>query len=349
MKNLPINVALCAFGMSGYVFHAPFIDLHPNLNFYGVFERAKKEAEKTYPTVKTFRSLEDILADDNVALVVVNTPNITHYEFAKKAIKAGKHVVVEKPFTVTVAEAEDLIQLAKDKNVLLSVYHNRRWDSDFKTVKKIIERGVLGDLVDVEIHYDRYAPELSYKVHKETPTVGVGSLYDLGSHLIDQALQLFGMPNQVFADLDAHRPFSKVDDYFDVKLYYNSFKVTLKSSYYVLETVPAYQINGKNGSFLKSKADVQEAALIKGNKPNTKNWGTEPDQEQGLLHVIKNGESVKEVIPAEQGNYIAYYNGVYDAIANNKALPVTAEEATDVIKIIEASIKSNLEKRVVVL
>ncbi|QOD60209.1 Gfo/Idh/MocA family oxidoreductase [Polaribacter haliotis] len=349
MKNSQINVALCAFGMSGYVFHAPFIDLHPNLNFYGVFERTKNEAKKNYPTVKTFRSLEDILVDDKVALVVVNTPNTTHYNFTKKVILAGKNVVVEKPFTVTVAEAEELVQLAKDKNVLLSVYHNRRWDSDFKTVKRIIDKGILGDLVDVEIHYDRFEPDLSYKTHKELPIKGVGSLYDLGSHLIDQALQLFGMPKALFANLDSFRNNSKVGDYFDVKLYYNNFYVNLKSSYFVRETLPGYILHGKKGSFIKTKADIQEVELQKGLKPNSKNWGIEPISEQGLLHIEIEGEIIKKHILSEKGDYMEYYNGISEAILNKTAVPVSAEDATDVIKIIEAAIKSSEEQQVVEL
>ncbi|NRD21819.1 Gfo/Idh/MocA family oxidoreductase [Winogradskyella litoriviva] len=344
-----INTALCSFGMSGHLFHGPFIDVHPNFNLYGVLERTKNLAQEKYPNIKTFRSLENLLQDNAIDLVVVNTPNITHYNYTKKIIEAGKHVVVEKPFTVTTAEAQELIDLAKKHNVKLSVYHNRRWDSDFKTVKKIIDEGVLGDIVEAEFHYDRFDPELSYKTHKETPTEGVGSLYDLGSHLIDQALQLFGMPNSVFASLDSFRKDSKVGDYFDVKLYYTSHYVTLKSSYFVREPLPAYSIHGTKGSFIKSKADIQETELQKEIKPNTNNWGIEPESEKGILHILKNGDFNKAFVNTEQGDYMAYYNGIYNAIANNKPLPVTAQQATDVIKIIEVAIQSNQEKRIIEL
>ncbi len=176
----PINTALCSFGMSGKLFHAPFISSNPRFNLYGVLERSKHLAKETYSTVKTFRSLDDLLADDHIELVIVNTPNITHYDFSKKVLQAGKHLIVEKPFTATVKEAKELIQLAKEKNVVISVYHNRRYDSDFKTVKEILKAGSLGEIVEAEFHYDRYDPELSYKTHKETPTAAVGSLYDLG-------------------------------------------------------------------------------------------------------------------------------------------------------------------------
>lgn len=344
-----INTALCSFGMSGHLFHSPFIDVHPKFNLYGVLERSKNLAQEKYPNIKTFRSLDALLQDETIDLVIVNTPNITHYNYTKKIIEAGKHVVVEKPFTVTSNEAQELIDLAEKHKVKISVYHNRRWDSDFKTVQKIIKQGVLGDIVEAEFHYDRFDPQLSYKTHKETLTQGVGSLYDLGSHLIDQALQLFGMPNSLFACLNTFRKDSKVNDYFDVKMYYKSHYVTLKSSYFVREPLPAYSIHGKNGSFLKSKADIQEAELQKEIKPNTKNWGIEPESEKGILHTLKNDQFYKEFVNSKPGNYMEYYNGISEAILNNKPLPVTAIEAMQVIQIIEAAVQSNQEKRVIEL
>lgn len=343
----PINTALCSYGMSGHVFHAPFISVNPRFNLYAVFERTKNEAQKHYPAIKTFRSLDDMLADKNIELVVVNTPNITHFDFAKKVINAGKHLIIEKPFTATVAEAEALIQLAKEKNVIMSVYHNRRYDSDFKTAQKVLNEGSLGEIVEAEFHYDRYDPALSYKAHKETPTQAVGSLYDLGSHLIDQALQLFGLPKSLQADLHSYRPSSKVGDYFDVKLFYPTHRVVLKSSYYVREPLPGNILHGTIGSFIKTKADVQEKELQAGKKPNTENWGTEPDSEKGLLHTEINGKITKEHIPTLQGNYMVYYDGIYEAIRNKKSVPVSAEDGMQVIKIIEAAIKSNKEKKVI--
>ena len=345
MSKSKINTALCSYGMSGVVFHAPFIEVNAKFNLYGVLERNKNEAEKRYPTIKTFRSLEDLLADETIELVVINTPNITHFDFAKKVMNAGKHLVIEKPFTATGAEAEELIALAKEKNVVLSVFQNRRYDSDFKTVKKILSQDLLGDIVDAEIHYDRYDPNLSYKVHKEENTAAVGSLYDLGSHLIDQAIVLFGIPNAVYADLDAFRPNSKVTDFFDVKLYYKSHRVTLKSSYFVREPLPGNIFHGTKGSFIKSKADVQEKELMEGKKPNSSNWGTEPKEEEGLLHTEKNGEIIKEKVPTLQGNYMEYYDGIYEAIRNHKAVPVSGNDGLNVIKVIEAAMKSNHQKR----
>lgn len=345
----PINVALCSFGMSGWVFHAPFITTNTGFKLYGVWERTKNLAQEKYPWVKTFRTLEDLLDDENVELVVVNTPSVTHCEYAKRAILAGKHVIVEKPFTATVVQAEELIALAKKKNVKLSVYQNRRYDSDYKTLKKVLDANLLGEIVDAEIRYDRYVPELSYKTHKETPTPAVGCLYDLGSHLIDQALQLFGMPVALFADMAINRPGSKVDDYFDIKLFYPSHRVSLKSSYYVREAMPGYQIHGKMGSFIKHKTDVQETDLQLHKIPGGDDWGVEPASQQGLLHTVRNGEVVKEYLPSEKGNYGEYYDGIYRAIRLKEKLSVSAEEGRDVIAVIEAAIKSNKEKKVIEL
>ncbi|MEP7253703.1 MAG: Gfo/Idh/MocA family oxidoreductase [Ginsengibacter sp.] len=337
----PINTALCSFGMSGWVFHAPFITVNPGFNLYAVWERTKNLAEQKYPGVKTFRTLEDMLADEATELVVVNTPNYTHYEYAKKALEAGKHVVIEKPFTVTVKEGEELIELAKKQNRKISVYQNRRYDSDYKTIKKVIEQDLLGRLVDVEMHFDRYKEDLSPKVHKETPGPGTGSVYDLGSHLIDQALQLFGMPQKLFADIQAMRPVSQVDDYFNILLYYDTFRVHLKSSYSVREPLPGYIFHGLKGSFIKPKTDVQEEMLQAGEVPGDSGWGTEPESQKGLLHTEIDGDVRRQYIESEQGNYNEYYNGIYEAIRNDAPLPVTPEDALDVIKIIEAAYKSN--------
>lgn len=345
----PINTALCSFGMSGWVFHAPFITAHPGFNFYGVWERTKNLAQEKYPGVKTFRSLEELLADAAVELVVVNTPSVTHFDFAKQVIHAGKHLIVEKPFTATAEQAQELIDLAKKKNVKLSVYHNRRFDSDYRTVKKILDEGWLGNIVDAEIHYDRFVPTLSYKAHKESPTPAVGCLYDLGSHLIDQALQLFGMPVALFADIAINRPASKVDDYFDLKLFYPNHRVTLKSSYYVREALPGYQLHGRSGSFIKHKTDVQETDLQAHKKPGGDDWGVEPDNQKGLLHTEKDGKLVKEYISSLRGNYGDYYEEIFRAIRNDSAVPVTGEEGRNVIQVIEAAIKSNKEKKVIEL
>lgn len=349
MEPTKINTALCSFGMSGWVFHAPFIAANPNFNLYGVWERTKNLAQERYPGIKTFRALEELLSDNNIELVVVNTPSVTHYDYAKQVLNAGKHCIVEKPFTATVSQAEELIALANKKHVVLSVYQSRRYDSDYKTVKKIIDEGLLGKIVEAEIHYDRYVPELSYKLHKEAPTPAVGALYDLGSHLIDQALQFFGMPVAVFADIANNRPGSLVDDYFNVILFYPGHRVILKCSYFVREAIPGYQLHGTKGSFIKAKTDVQEMDLQAGKKPGGEGWGIEPATQHGLLHTERDGKIIREYIPSQNGNYGEYYEGIYHALRNGDPVPVSAKDGMKVIQVIETAIKSNQEKRVIEL
>ena len=343
----PINTALCSFGMSGWVFHAPFLQVNPGFNFCAVWERTKNLAAEKYPGVKTYRSLEELLADETVELVIVNTPNYTHFDYARKALEAGKHVIVEKPFTITAAEGNQLIGLAARCGKKLSVYHNRRYDSDYKTVRKVVEANLLGELIEMELHFDRYKEELSPKLHKETPGPGSGSLYDLGAHLIDQALQLFGMPKKIFADIKAMRPISKVDDYFELLFYYDHKRVRVKSSYVVRESLPGYVFHGLKGSFIKPKTDVQEIMLQAGKMPGDSSWGTEPASERGLLHTEKDGRVIREYIQSEQGNYNEYFNGIFDALRHGKPLPVRAEEAVSVIAIIEAAYESSRTQKAI--
>ncbi len=345
----PINTALCSFGMSGLVFHSPFLAINPHFKFYAVWERSKNLAEEKYPDVKTYRTLESMLADDLVELVIVNTPNYTHYEYSKRSLEAGKHVIVEKPFTVNVEQADELIALAKKQNKILSVYQNRRYDSDYKTIKKVLSENLLGELVEVEMHFDRFREELSPKEHKETPGPGAGVLYDLGSHLIDQALQLFGKPEKIFADIRIIRPLSKVDDYFELLFYYPRLRVRLKASYVVREALPGYILHGLKGSFIKPKTDMQETLLKEGVIPGKKDWGTEPETERGLLHTEIKGKEVIEFITSERGNYNDYYEAIYDAIRNHEPLPVTAEEGAEVVRIIVTAFKSSELQKVIEL
>jgi len=345
----PIKTAVLSYGMSGKLFHVPFLVTHPSFEFYSVWERSKNLAQEKYPSVKTFRNLDDLLSDPEVELVIVNTPNYTHYTYAKQALLAGKHVVVEKPFVVTQEEGEELITIAKQKGLVLSVYQNRRYDSDFKVIRSVVEEGWLGKIVEAEFHFDRYKEDLSPKVHKETPGPGTGALYDLGSHIIDQALQLFGWPQAVFGDIRIVREVSQVDDYFELLLYYPDLRVRLHSSYLVREALPGYILHGTKGSFIKEKTNIQEEALEKGILPNTSNWGLEPDHQKGLLHTEKDGQVVKEHISSPQGNYADYFTGIYNAIRNNSALAVTPEDGLAVVRIILAAFQSSNERRVIAL
>jgi scyllo-inositol 2-dehydrogenase (NADP+) len=344
-----INTALLSFGMSGRVFHAPFINLHKGFHLAGSWERSKKQIQEFYPGTHSYDSFEAILNDDSIDLVVVNTPVYSHFEYAAKALKAGKHVVVEKAFTSTVSEAEELKAIALEQNRQIAVFQNRRWDSDFSTVKQVIDSGVLGGINEMEIHFDRFNLQLSPKKHKEEPNPGAGIARDLGPHIIDQALYLFGMPEAVFADLRTTRPNSVVEDCLDILLYYPSFRVRIKGGYIVKEILPAYIVHGIKGSFLKSRADVQEANLQKGLLPDTLNWGTEPEEEQGLINYDKDGTTIREKIKTQQGNYLEFYNGVYNALTQKTPMPVTVDDGIRVMQIIEVAFKSSEEKKIIAL
>jgi scyllo-inositol 2-dehydrogenase (NADP+) len=341
-----IKTALLSYGMSGKVFHAPFLEFHQGFELVGSWERSKQLIQLDYPSVKSFATLEEVLQSD-VDLVIVNTPVGTHFEYAKQVLLAGKHAVVEKAFTTTVAEAQELADLAKEKGLKLSVFQNRRWDSDLKTVQQVLSSKVLGDVVEAEIHFDRYNPILSPKTHKETVNDGAGILKDLGPHIIDQAIYLFGFPRSVFADIRVTREHSLVDDWFDILLYYPDFRVRLKASFFVREANPAYVIHGKKGSFLKPRGDVQEDELKLGKKPNLDSWGTEPTALEGFLHTEIDGEIIRKKVPTLQGNYYDFFDGVYQSIVNYKSEPVTAQDGTRVMQIIEASIQSSKQKTVI--
>lgn len=344
-----IKTAILSFGMSGRVFHAPFIMLHKGFELKGILERTKQESLVFYPTIHIYRSLEEVLNDDAIVLVVVNTPTNTHFNFVKKALSAGKNVVVEKAFTTTLEEAIELKALADSKQLLLSVYQNRRWDSDFSTVRHTIESGVLGDIIEAEFHYDRFKPTLSPKLHKEIPGPGAGLLIDLGPHLIDQAISIFGMPQKVFADIRILRPTSLVDDYFHIILYYPTMRVILKSSLMVREPVPSFVVHGKNGTFIKTRADIQEEALLANEKPNLDQWGTEPDSAAGYLYKEVNDKLIIQKVTSLQGNYYYYYDGIYNAIANKNNPPVTSQDGINAMKIINASRESALLQKTIQL
>jgi predicted dehydrogenase len=343
-----IKTALLSYGMSGKVFHAPFLELHPGFELLGSWERSKKGIQKDYPTVTSYPTLKAVVESD-AELIVVNTPVGTHFDYALQVLLAGKHALVEKAFTTTVAEAKELTDLAKAKGLKLAVFQNRRWDSDFKTVQQVLSENVLGDIIEAEFHFDRYNPLLSPKIHKETDNAGAGILKDLGPHLIDQALCLFGMPKSVFADIRITREQSIVDDYIDLLLYYSDKRVRLKAGFFVREANPAFVIHGKKGSFVKARGDVQEDELKLGKKPNLSSWGTEPKDKEGLLHTEVNGTIIREKVPTLQGNYYDYFEGLYQAITQDQPEPVTAQEGTNVMQIIEAAIQSNAQQKVITI
>jgi scyllo-inositol 2-dehydrogenase (NADP+) len=341
-----IKTALLSYGMSGKVFHAPFLQLHAGFELLGSWERSRQLIQQDYPDVKSYASLEEILSSD-ANLVVVNTPVDTHFEFAKKVLEAGKHALVEKAFTTTAAEAEELMDLAKEKGLKLAVFQNRRWDSDLKTVKSVLDQNLLGDVVEAGIRFDRYNPKLSPKAWKEGNNAGAGVLKDLGPHIIDQAIYFFGYPEAVSADIRTLRENSQVDDNIDITLYYPDKRVHLHAGFFNREQLPAYIIQGRNGSFFKARGDVQEDTLKTGAKPNLTDWGTEPTEKSGLLHTEAEGEVIRKTIPTLQGNYYDLFDGLYKSITEDTPEPVTAEDGLRVMKIIDAAIMSSNQKRVI--
>lgn len=341
-----IKTALLSYGMSGKVFHAPFLELHPGFEIAGAWERSKKLIQEDYPLVKSYATLNELL-HDNIDLVIVNTPVDTHFDYAKQALLAGKHVLAEKAFTTTAAEAQELKEIAEEQKLKLAVFQNRRWDSDFKTVRDIFEKNILGETVEAEIHFERYNPNLSAKGHKETANPGAGILKDLGPHIIDQALVLFGFPDSLFADIRITRDYSVVDDWFDITLFYPTFRVRLKAGFFIREPLPAYVIHGKKGSFIKSRGDVQEDELKTGKKPMVSDWGIEPVYKSGVLHTEIEGSIVRENIPTLHGNYYGFFDGLYQSIRKNQPEPVTAQDGVNVMRIIEAAIESSAGKKII--
>lgn len=342
-----INTALCSYGMSGIVFHGPLLETHPGFKITKILERNKEESIGRHPGAELLRSYEAILEDDDVELVVVNTPDHLHFEMAGKALKAGKHVVVEKPFTLNTENADELIALAKKHGVLLTVFQNRRWDGDFLTVKEIIRAGKLGRLVDFESHFDRYRTEIQ-ESWKDRST-GTGTLFNLGSHLVDQALQLFGMPEYLYCDSRMLRDGALTDDSYDLFLHYPDVKCLLRSSYLVSEPGPRFILHGTAGSFLKWGIDPQEEALKNGSIPGSPGWGAEEESHWGSINARIGDRFLKGKHTTIAGSYLEFYENLYEAIREGAPLAVDPQEARNVIRIIEAAYLSSKEKRVVKL
>ena len=349
MENI-IRTGIIGYGLSGRVFHAPFIDIVDGFKLSKISTSSPEKtslAQVRYLNTEIVPNAESIINDPNIDLVIVTSPNTVHFHWAKEALLADKHVVVEKPFTVTLAEAEELVELSKQQNKILTVYHNRRFTSDTKTVKKILTSGILGDVVDYETHFDRYRYEPKDGAWREEGLPGSGILYDLGSHLIDQSLYFFGMPQAVTAHIKAMRTWAKADDSFDVKLHYPTHTSTLKSTMVAKIPGPTFQVHGTKGSFVKYGLDVQEENLDKGAIPNTPDWGSEPEAIWGVLEAECNGVNMRSIIESEKGDYRDYFINLRDAIWGKCDIAVTAQQGADVMKIIELAIQSDKEKRTI--
>lgn len=337
----PIKVALAAYGMSGRIFHAPFLATNPHFELALILERSKTESRALYPSARIVRYFEAITSDSSIDLVVVNTPNTLHYSMAKAALLAGKHVVVEKPFTNTVEEGRELVELARDRGLMLSVYHNRRLQAGFKTARRILTEGRLGKLVSYQINVDRYRPQPGPKKWKEEQNPGAGLLYDLGPHLIDEALCLFGEPQALYADLRVARPSGQVCDDFYLRLDYPEHKAILSASLLAREPAPAYVIHGEQGSYIKQGQDVQEQRLVSGVQPTEPDWAKETEADWGLLH----DDLGRSLYCGEPGSYQDYYHNIAEHLLEGEPLLVLPKHALKVIELIEVAERSAREGR----
>lgn len=342
MQVSPIRTALVSFGISSRTFHAPFLTTLPGFSLVSVLERSGNTAQEKYPWVRTVRSIDELLRDDTIELVVITSPNETHFPYAKMAMEAGKHVVLEKPFANTSAEARALVDISRATGKVCAVYHNRRYVADYLTMKDILAKGLLGELHEFEAHYDRYRPDpRTYGLWREKPLPGSGVFYDLGSHLVDQALQLFGTPQYIIADIRKQKPYSVVDDYFDVRLDYGFLKVLLKSGMLVREMGPRYMMHGTKGSYIKYGEDPQEELLKAGHLPTSPDWGKEPESQFGLIHTEIDGKVIREVYPSVQGGFQGYYQNLYKTIREGAELMEKPEHGYKVIRLIELAFESS--------
>ena len=339
MSNKPIITALASYGMSGQVFHAPFIEAHPGFQLKYILERTASLSAERYPKSIIVRSFEEVLNDQEVELVVVNTPNQLHAPMAKQALLAGKHVIVEKPFSITVEEGKDVMNIARQQQKTLNVFHNKRFEGEFKTVRQLIQDGVLGQLSLFETHFDRYRPEIGPKKWKEEDVPGAGLLYDLGPHMIDQALVLFGWPKAITADLQKQREGSKVIDYFHITLHYDQHDAIVTAGMFAQGPVMKYYIKGIDGLYTKYGTDPQEALLKQGVLPTTYDWGKEASSQWGKITDTQGDESF---VPTASGTYMDYYQSVYQTIREGVAPMVLVEEALDTVAVIELALKANL-------
>ena len=340
-----LNVGIVGFGVTAQVMHAPFLKTLPYYNVVAVVERHSEKSKAFFGDMTVLKSFDALLEQSDIDLVVITTPNESHFEYAKKAAEAGKHVVLEKPFTITSADAAALVRISKDTNRIISPFHNRRYVADFRTMRQLVRQNLLGDIHEFEGRYDRYRPEAKPAAWREAPKPGSGVFYDLGPHLIDQALCLFGLPQTITADVRLQRPHAKVDDYFEVQLDYGFTKVTLKAGMLVREPGPRYLIHGTKGSFIKSGDDVQEALLKSGILPTATDWGVEPEEQYGLLHTETNGQVVKQKVPSLQGNFGLYYQHLYNTLTAGAPLQAKPEHGYNTIKLIEQALQSSTEKR----
>lgn len=341
----PIRVGVVGFGLAGRIFHTAVVSAVPGLQLAAIVKPTGDQAKEAYPQIPCYRSLDEMLDDKSIHLVVVATPSSNHYQIAEECLSDGRNVVIDKPFTLTTAEASGLIRLAREKKLLLSAYQNRRWDGDFLTVKKILASGTLGRLVSYESHFDRFRPEPRLEVWRENGGPGSGTLFDLGTHLIDQALTLFGTPAHITASVRMDRNDAVSDDTFDIWLTYaGTHNLTIKLSASSIARIPGarFTLHGMRGSYVKHGLDPQEQQLKDGVTFDSPVFGVDPESDWGTLQIL---EEASNRIPTENGDYPGYYANIRDALLGHAPLAVTAEEAWRTTRLIELARQSSKEQR----
>lgn len=339
-----MTVGLVGYGFSGSTFHAPVIAAAAGVRLAAIVTGKPEQASTRWPQVRTYRRLDEMLADDEIDAVVLTSPNTAHHPQARMALEAGKHVVVEKPFTVTSREATDLIDLAERRGRIVSAFHNRRWDNDFLTVRRVVDCGLLGRIHGYEARFDRFRPEVRDR-WREQDLPGSGILYDLGPHLIDQALVLFGRPETVWAEMGIQRPGGQATDWFHLILGYPGLRVSLGAGMLVRAVGPRFVLHGDRGSFVKHGLDPQEDALKAGGLPSDPGWGTDPPNLYGTLTTDVAGLALASPVATEPGCYQAYYETLAAAVRDGTPPPVTAADARDTIRIIELAQASRASGR----
>ncbi|ENM5776565.1 oxidoreductase [Vibrio mimicus] len=336
MQNTPLKVGVIGYGYSAKTFHLPFIEALDSLTLGAISSSQQQTVQDDYPQVAYFETAPQLICESDVDLVIITAPNDVHFSLAKLALEQGKHVIVEKPFVTRIEQGKTLIELAKQKGLVLSVFHNRRWDGDFLTVKKLIEQGQLGEVKLFESHFDRYRPLVRQR-WREQAQEGGGILFDLAPHLLDQALALFGLPQSLSADCRMMRPEATTIDYFDLQLYYPQHVVRLHANLYSPEPNVRYQVLGTQGKYVKYGLDPQEDRLKAGILPNKPEWAQESPDLYGSLYQ----QDCEQRIETELGGYQHYFQQVVEAIQNGAPNPVTAESALHSIQLIELALESS--------
>ena len=338
-----LNVALLGFGLAGSVFHAPLVAGTPGMRLHTVVSRDAGKVHASHPRARVVADAAHAFADADVDLVVVATPNDTHAPLALAALAAGKHVVVDKPFALDIAQAQSMIAAAGQAGRVLTVFHNRRWDADFLALRALLDSAALGEVVELHSHFDRFRPQVPDR-WRDRAGAGSGLWYDLGPHLVDQVLQLFGAPLAINADLAQQREGAQATDYFHVQLRYPRLRAILHAGALVPGYGLRFAVHGTGGSWIKHGLDPQEDALRGGALPAGADWGRDPSPGT-LLQAQADGNVRQAPSPSPHGDYPAYYARLRDAINRGTPPPVAAGEAMQVMRVIEAGLLSHAQRR----